>query len=155
MNITDIVSQHLTQLTNTFAEYFPEDPRLGNLWILDPFSVDLTAHDIALPGDLESQLLDISEDSTLKLQWANADLGPFWITVSNEYPCLALRAVKCLLPFTTTYLCESGFSIVATTKTKARNRLTATLWLKFDHYSSFIYLLVCCAQMSLFQSSFG
>uniref|UniRef100_A0A3B4YCD7 HAT C-terminal dimerisation domain-containing protein n=1 Tax=Seriola lalandi dorsalis TaxID=1841481 RepID=A0A3B4YCD7_SERLL len=96
-------------------------------WILDPFSVDPTGNDVALPSHLESQLLEVSTDSTLKLQWGKLDQGSFWIAVSKEYPCLALRAVKLLLPFTTTYLCESGFSIVATTKTKARNRLRTTL----------------------------
>jgi len=57
--------------------------------------------------------------------------GSLWIAVSKEYPCLTLRAEKLLITFTTTYLCESGFSIVATTKTKdktkTRNRLKATL----------------------------
>ncbi|XP_061598835.1 uncharacterized protein LOC133461871 isoform X3 [Cololabis saira] len=127
VNISDSVSQHLSQLAEKFDDYFPEDPREGHMWILDPFSVDPTANDVALPSHLESQLLEVSTDSTLKLQWGKLDLGSFWIAVSKEYPCLALRAVKQLLPFTTTYLCESGFSIVATTKTKARNRLRATL----------------------------
>lgn len=29
-----------------------EDPREGNMWILDPFSVDPTANDVALPSHL-------------------------------------------------------------------------------------------------------
>ncbi|KAE8287209.1 Protein FAM200A [Larimichthys crocea] len=127
VNISDSVSQHLSQLAEKFDDYFPEDPREGHMWILDPFSVDPTANDVALPSHLESQLLEVSTDSTLKLQWGKLDLGSFWVAVSKEYPCLALRAVKLLFPFTTTYLCESGFSILATTKTKARNRLRATL----------------------------
>ncbi|XP_061600964.1 SCAN domain-containing protein 3-like [Cololabis saira] len=127
VNISDSVSQHLSQLAEKFDDYFPEDPREGHMWILDPFSVDPTANDVALPSYLESQLLEVSTDSTLKLQWGKLDLDSFWIAVSRQYPCLALRAVKQLLPFTTTYLCESGFSIVATTKTKAGNKLRATL----------------------------
>lgn len=99
----------------------PEDPREGHVWILDPFPVD-PAVNVALPSHLDSQLLEVSTNSTLKLQWSKLDVGSFWSAVSKEDPCLALRAVK-LLPFTTTYLCESGFSIVVTTKTKARNRL--------------------------------
>ncbi|KAE8280178.1 Zinc finger BED domain-containing protein 5 Transposon-derived Buster1 transposase-like protein [Larimichthys crocea] len=116
VNISDSVSQHLSQLAEKFDDYSPEDPREGHMWILDPFSVDPTANDVALPSHLESQLLEVSTDSTLKLQWGKLDLGSFWVAVSKEYPCLALRAVKLLLPFTTTYLCESGFSILATTK---------------------------------------
>uniref|UniRef100_A0A8C6SPZ2 Uncharacterized protein n=1 Tax=Neogobius melanostomus TaxID=47308 RepID=A0A8C6SPZ2_9GOBI len=126
--ITDLVSRHLSQLAGQFDEYFPEDPSDGHLWIVDPFSVDPTKNDVALPSELESQLLDVSTDSTFKVRyWDKLDLASFWIVVSKEYPSLALRAVKLLLPFTTTYLCESGFSIVTTTKTKARNRLSTTL----------------------------
>ncbi|KAM4604703.1 SCAN domain-containing protein 3-like [Polymixia lowei] len=127
VKISHSVSQHLSQLANKFDEYFPEDPREGHMWVVDPFSVDPTENDVALPSHLESQLLDVSTDNTLKRQWGKVDLGSFWIVVSKEYPHLAMRAVKLLLPFTTTYLCESGFSIVATTKTKARNRLRVSL----------------------------
>uniref|UniRef100_A0A3P9M9N8 HAT C-terminal dimerisation domain-containing protein n=1 Tax=Oryzias latipes TaxID=8090 RepID=A0A3P9M9N8_ORYLA len=127
VKISHSVSQHLSQLAEKFAEYFPEDPREGHMWVVDPFSVDPTENDVALPSHLESQLLEVSTDSTLKGQWGKLDLGSFWIVVSKEYPLLALRAVKVLLPFTTTYLCESGFSTVATTKTKARSRLRASL----------------------------
>ncbi|KAK9528312.1 hypothetical protein VZT92_014781 [Zoarces viviparus] len=120
-----------TFLKKKFDDYFPEDPRDGHMWILDPFSVDPTEEDVALPSHLESQLLEVSTDSTLKLQWGKLDLGSFWIAVSKEYPCLALRAVK-HLPFTTTYLCESGFSSVATTKTKAPDRATLEATLRVN-----------------------
>uniref|UniRef100_A0A8C1ZCR9 HAT C-terminal dimerisation domain-containing protein n=1 Tax=Cyprinus carpio TaxID=7962 RepID=A0A8C1ZCR9_CYPCA len=140
VKISDLVSQHLSQLAVKFDDYFPEDPREGHMWIAYPFSVDPTKNYVALPSHLESQLLEVATESTLKLQWGKLDLGSFWIAVSKEYPCLALRAVKLLLAFTTTYLCESGFSIVATAKTKARNRLKATLELYFLHFISiFLY----------------
>uniref|UniRef100_A0A3P9LLJ5 HAT C-terminal dimerisation domain-containing protein n=1 Tax=Oryzias latipes TaxID=8090 RepID=A0A3P9LLJ5_ORYLA len=126
VKISHSVSQHLSQLAEKFAEYFPEDPREGHMWVVDPFSVYPTENDVALPSHLESQLLEVSTDSTLKGQWGKLDLGSVWIVVSKEYPLLALRAVK-VLPFTTTYLCESGFSTVATTKTKACSRLRASL----------------------------
>uniref|UniRef100_A0A3P9AWE9 DUF4371 domain-containing protein n=1 Tax=Maylandia zebra TaxID=106582 RepID=A0A3P9AWE9_9CICH len=74
------------KVSDSVDEYFPEDPREAHMWILDPFSIR-----------------ELSTDSTLKLQWGKLGLGSFWIAVSKEYLCLALRAVKLLLPFTTTY----------------------------------------------------
>lgn len=68
MKISDLVSQHLSQLAVKFDDYFPEDPREGHMWIADPFSVDPTKNDVALPSHLESQLLEVATDSTLKLQ---------------------------------------------------------------------------------------
>lgn len=47
----------------------------------------------------------------------------FWIGLRSDYPALANRAVKTLMPFATTYLCESGFSALTSMKTKYRHRL--------------------------------
>ena len=51
------------------------------------------------------------------------DLPCFWIQASGEYASLSERAIMFLLPFTTTYLCKSGFSTVTAMKPKARNSL--------------------------------
>ena len=47
----------------------------------------------------------------------------FWIKRSCEYPLLCEKAVNVLLPFATTYLCETAFSAVTAMKTKYRSRL--------------------------------
>ena len=127
-NISATIIQHLNQLSLKFDLYFPEDPQPGNLWILNPFTVDSTREDIALPLELENELIELSEDSTLKLLHQEVDLPAFWIKAGKEYSLLSERAILFLLPFTTTYLCESGFSTVTITKSKSRNSLkTATL----------------------------
>jgi len=40
----------------------------------------------------------------------------FSMKVLPGYPDLAIKALKTLLPFPTSYLCESGFSVMAATK---------------------------------------
>lgn len=74
VKISDSVFQHIStgreiNLMNTFR--IPE----RDSWILDPFSVDPIKNDVALPSYLESQLLEVSTDSTLKGQWGKLDLG--------------------------------------------------------------------------------
>ena len=44
----------------------------------------------------------------------------------QAYPTLAKRAFQVIVPFVTTYLCESGFSVLVTIKTNARNKLNVT-----------------------------
>ena len=71
----------------------------------------------------EDQLLEITNDGGFKSMFETKTLPVFWIKVKAEYPEIATKALKTLLPFRTSYLCEAGFSAVTATKTKLRNRL--------------------------------
>ncbi|CAI6356069.1 unnamed protein product [Macrosiphum euphorbiae] len=53
----------------------------------------------------------------------NTQLATFWRKIGGEYPLLSEKALKILIPFSTRYRSESGFSTMVTMKTKARNRL--------------------------------
>ena len=99
------------------------DPRPGNLWIQNPFSTNCAKEDVTLPLQLENDLIELSEDSGPKLYYQKVDLPSFWIQASKEYASVSKRAIRFLLPFTTTTLCESGFSTVTATKSKVRNSL--------------------------------
>ena len=55
---------------------------------LNPFTVNFTREDIALPLELESELIELSEDSTLKLLHQEVDLHAFWIKAGKEYSLL-------------------------------------------------------------------
>ena len=52
-----------------------------------------------------------------------SNLRMFWIKVQVEYPEIATKALKSLLPFPISCLCEAGFSAVLVTKTRLRSRL--------------------------------
>ena len=47
----------------------------------------------------------------------------FWIEMAQTYPNILKMALKVLIPFPTTYECDSAFSALLTIKSKARNRL--------------------------------
>ena len=79
-----------------------------------------------------------------KDKFKNASLTQFWANVWSMKPSLSdlcKQAAMALLPFPTTYLCESGFSTLTMIKMKYLNRLQpeddikcalATIILEFD-----------------------
>lgn len=100
-------------------EYFPEEQE-NNLknyeWVKNPFAV--TEKPICLTAQQYESLIDLTSDSVLKTAFAEEPLTEFWCGVGGEYPELSQKAISVLLPFVTTYLCESGFSAYVATKTK-------------------------------------
>jgi hypothetical protein len=53
----------------------------------------------------------------------NKDICDFCLTVKIEYPVVAELAVRVILPFATSYLCESAFFALTYIKSKYRTRL--------------------------------
>ena len=62
----------------------------------------------------------------LKLRHAELNLDAFWTLVENEYPAITIaeKALRLLLQFSTSYMCEFGFSAMTTIKHKKRERLS-------------------------------
>ena len=123
-SFSQLVHDHLSQLSKELEHYFPttKDPRTEKEWIRDPF--------VNKPGEStlsmleEDQLLEIANDGGLKSMCeTTSNLHMFWIKVKAEYREIATKALKSLLPFPTSYLCEAGFSAVTATKTRLRSKL--------------------------------
>uniref|UniRef100_A0A670Z1R0 DUF4371 domain-containing protein n=1 Tax=Pseudonaja textilis TaxID=8673 RepID=A0A670Z1R0_PSETE len=109
-SFTQLVHDHLFQLSKEFEHYFPiaKDPRLGMEWIRNP----------------KEQLIEIANDGGLKSMFeTTSNLFAFWGKVKAEHPDIATKALKVLLPFSTSYLCEAGFSALTATKTRLWSRL--------------------------------
>ncbi|KAF0716454.1 zinc finger MYM-type protein 6-like [Aphis craccivora] len=121
--VVAIVQQHLESLTESFCRYFPkiEDPRHGNMWIIDPFAANNENNKLNM-SEKES-LIDLSSDSSLKTKFLELSKCHFWLYVKNEYPLLSEKAMKILIQFSTTYLCEKTFSSVTAIKTRYRSQL--------------------------------
>lgn len=114
----------------SFCHYFPKE-KIGELkdkeWVKYPFDFE-TPESIAklnLTSDEESEMLQLTCDSTLKTRHKTVKLSSFWIGLSTEYPMRSKASILLLLSFTTTYMCETGFPVLTKMKTRQRNKLDA------------------------------
>ncbi|CAM2107587.1 unnamed protein product [Caretta caretta] len=121
-DVLQTMKQHLESLQKDLRKYFPE-PDGTFEWIRNPFIISVQALPNNLSASEEQQLLELASDSFLKTKFEQNTLTSFWLGVSSEYPALSDKAVKYLLPFPISYLCEIGFSALVGIKTKKRNSL--------------------------------
>jgi len=79
----------------------------------------------------KAQLLSVKNNSALRIQFDCMELDEFWISVKESNQVIGEKVLALLLPFPTSYLCETGFSYVAVLKNKYRNRLLKliSVWL--------------------------
>lgn len=94
-------------------------------WLQNPFA-NHTKPSMLTVSEYEN-LIDIKCSSSLEQKFEAEDfnLNDFWIGLKDEYPIIVEKAITVLLPFVTTYRCETGFSAYAYTKSKYRNRMDA------------------------------
>ena len=91
-------------------------------WVRNLFAV--TSDVISHLGLVEQeQLLKLQSDRSLKLKFNGLKLFQFWNFIKTEYPIITDIAINILLPFSTTYLCELGFSTLTNIKNKKRKRI--------------------------------
>jgi len=118
-NIASEILDHLSSLENEFKRYFSDCLDMDYKIIRNPFNADPSM----LPVYLQDEFIDLKNDSTVKTIFENEELTCAWCKVSQSYPQVGKYVMKMLLPFASTYLCESAFSTLVTLKSKARNRL--------------------------------
>ena len=121
---------HLMSLSQTFNHFFPEEKfetLRQNCWVKDPFAFQNPEliTELDLVPEEENELLQLSSSFTLRNYYKTLSLSAFWIKIKEEFPLLSRKSILLLLPFTSTYLCELGFSILTRLKTKKRNRLNS------------------------------
>ncbi|GFV99786.1 zinc finger BED domain-containing protein 5 [Trichonephila clavipes] len=88
-------------------------------WVRDPFQN--TPEGFSTTE--EKSFIDFTSSGEIKRQFCNKTLFQFWAEVDDEFSELKTKAFRILLPFSTSYLCENGFSAVAALKTKYRSQL--------------------------------
>ena len=103
---------------------FPENSN-NYTWIKNPFTAYVADFDAGFLPGFQEQLIDLKNDSSLQLSFREHSLLKFWCHVKHDYPILYEEALKIIIPFPSSYLCENGFSALAYMKDKYRNRLDA------------------------------
>lgn len=119
-DLLSLFTEHLSKLTEWFAKYFTEENVEKFAWIQDPFHAPCPPEFTSLE---EESLIELSCDNSLKTKFATSELVEFWVTIKNEYPTLSSKALRILIPFATSYLCEAGFSALAVIKSKYRSKI--------------------------------
>ena len=123
-SVSSVILEHLHTLRKNFEKYIPEN--INNyMWIKNPFTANVADFDVGFVSGFQEQLIGLKNDSSLQLSFRELSLPKFWCQVANEYPILYEDALKIIIPFPSSYLCEMGFSAMAFMKDKYRNRLDA------------------------------
>ena len=110
----------LTELQSALQFYFP----LLNIddyeWVINPFKISKKPN---LTIAEEEQLIDLRNDIFYQSIFTHMNLNEFWLKVKKSFPLISLKAVKILLPFSSSWFCETGFSALTEIKSKKRERL--------------------------------
>ncbi|KAK7886953.1 hypothetical protein WMY93_026574 [Mugilogobius chulae] len=120
----EAIKEHLQELHTHLGKYFPELD-LDFEWIRNPFGdkEHIERYCSKLSMQEVNSLVDIAADGGLRMSFKEQNLADFWIQLQPEHPQLTESALRVLLPFSTTYKCEVGFSALVGLKTKQRNRI--------------------------------
>ena len=121
-NIMVQIKEHLQVLSQSFEGYFHHgDISDSHGWMQDPFLFTLDLMDEN--DQKKDDLVEMRASKKIKMEFESMHLAAFWCAQLEMFPQLAKSALNILVPFATTYLCESGFSTLVSIKTKPRNRL--------------------------------
>ena len=121
-SVQPVITTHLNGLRDQFGEYFGEDA-MGNQWVRNPFSFPATARDGLSLQEEEEALVELRSNMDLKQRLGEMPITCFWLPMESEFPQISTKAMKVLIPFTSTYLFECGFSALTLIKNKYRSRL--------------------------------
>ena len=121
-HVKSLIIEHLNKLTEQLRKHFPPMDT-SRAWIRNPFEVSLPVPQLSFQE--HEQLIELSSDGALQLQFKRKPLADFWTESLTSYTVLAKQALRVLMPFATTYLCEASFSAMAAVKTKHRQILDA------------------------------
>ena len=117
-----LIIEHLTNLEANLKYYSPSLNTEEYDWIRNPFIEISDDARVSLTLTEEEELAFISTDGRLKIKYMESSLEKFCILI-REYQSIAKKALAILMQFSTSYLCELGFSTLTSIKRKKRTNL--------------------------------
>ena len=104
------IGSHLHSLREEFERYFPEITKFQFALVRNPFLVKM---DDCIPENddaAQEDFIKLVNESGAKNLFSRVNLTSFWSSMLISYPKLSQIALKLLMPFPSTYLCETAFS---------------------------------------------
>ncbi|XP_015677944.1 SCAN domain-containing protein 3-like [Protobothrops mucrosquamatus] len=113
------VKEHLHMLADEISSYFPNLPDTPFALARSPFTVKVEN----VPETAQKEFIELVNSDAARTDFSTMPVTKFWIKCLQSYPVLSETVLRLLLPFPTTYLCETGFSSLLVIKSKYRSRL--------------------------------
>ena len=121
-DFVNLILQTLLLLSKNIEKYFPLLDVSSLDWVRDLFTIN-ACRSAKFTVSKEDELTDIRNNRGLKLKHLSMDMTLFGLFLREEYPIITNKAIEALLPFSTSYFCEAGFSVMTTVKSKNRSQL--------------------------------
>ena len=115
------VKEHLRIIEVEISRYFPNLPDTPFALARSPFTIRVED----VPENAQEELSELISSDAAKINFSSMSVTKFWIKSLQSYPVLFEIALRLILPFPTTYLCEAGFSSLFVIKSNYRSRLVA------------------------------
>jgi hypothetical protein len=129
LNVSELIPlflEHLRLFLVELEKYIPRHNYTKMFsWVRLPFEVSAVELDCE-DDTIAEQLIELQSKNLWKTRFQSVTLTQFWTEVCESEPQLSQlcsEASNALLPFPTTYLCESGFSVLAFIKSNRRSKL--------------------------------
>ena len=113
------VAQHFKKLECEDKTYFSEISRDDLSFTRNPFWLSSER----VEDEQQNQFLDMKNYFSCQVVFEAFPVTDFWLRLALSYSEKSKTALKKLLPFSSTWLCESAFSTLLNVNTKQRNSL--------------------------------
>ena len=119
ISIRDQIFRHLSNLEESFKTYFPHLKEFDTTLCNNPFNKNYED----LENFLQDEFIELKNNSDFKKIFDEVTIEQFWVLIQHKYQLIGEWVLRFLVQFSSTYLCESGFSHLVYLKNKYRNKL--------------------------------